>query len=123
MTGLSPAGEAAILTPLTTNAFVSLHISDPGTTGATEVSGSGYARQGPVAFSNTGNEPTVAANTAIVTYPAATGSGWGTITYFGIWTAATAGVFQGSGQLTAPTLVSSGDITRFVVGALTITAQ
>ena len=123
MVGLSPAGEAAILTPLTTNAFVSLHTADPGTTGATEVSGSGYARQGPVAFSNTGNEPTVAANTAIVTYPAATGSGWGTITYFGIWTAATAGVFQGSGQLTAPTLVSAGDITRFVVGALTITAQ
>ena len=40
MTGLSSAGEAAVLTPLTTTAYVSLHTADPGNTGASEVSGS-----------------------------------------------------------------------------------
>ena len=34
MTGLSSSGEAAVLTPLTTTAYVSLHTADPGNTGA-----------------------------------------------------------------------------------------
>jgi hypothetical protein len=122
MTGLSPAGEATVLTPLTTTAYVSLHTADPGTTGASEVSGGAYARQGPVAFTNAGNEPTVASNSAIVTYPAATAA-WGTIGYFGIWTAATAGTFQGSGAVSTPKPVGIGDTARFVAGALTITVQ
>src|SRR4249919_604453 len=108
MPGLSPAGETAILTPLTTTAYVSLHTADPGTTGTSEVSGGSYARVGPVAFTNAGNEPTVASNSAILSFPAATGS-WGTIGYFGIWTAATSGTFQGSGALTTPKTVNSGD--------------
>jgi hypothetical protein len=70
MTGLSAAGEASVLTPLTTTAYVSLHIADPGTTGANEVSGGAYARQGPIAFANAGAEPTVASNSAILTFPA-----------------------------------------------------
>jgi hypothetical protein len=122
MSGLSPAGETAILAPLTTTAYVSLHTADPGTTGASEVSGGSYARQGPVAFANAGNEPTVASNSAIVTFPAATAA-WGTISYFGIWTAATAGTFQGSGALTAAKAINSGDTARFLANALTITAQ
>jgi hypothetical protein len=122
MTGLSPAGETAVLAPLTANAYVSLHTADPGTTGASEVSGSAYARQGPVAFTNAGSEPTVASNSAIVTFPAATGS-WGTVAYFGVWTAVSGGVFQGSGALTTPQAVNNGDTARFLTGALTITAQ
>ena len=124
MVGLSPAGEAAILTPLTTTAYVSLHTADPGTTGTNEISTSGtaYARVGPVAFTNAGSEPTVASNGAILTYAAATAS-WGTITHFGVWTAASGGTFQGSGALTTPKTVNSGDTARFAAGALTITAQ
>ena len=122
MVGLSPAGEGAVLTPLTTTAYVSLHTADPGTTGTSEVSGGAYARQGPVAFANAGNEPTVASNSAILTFPAATAS-WGTIGWFGIWTAATAGTFQGSGALTSAKPINSGDTARFLAGALTITAQ
>lgn len=122
MTGLSPAGETAVLAPLTTTAFVSLHTADPGTTGANEVSGGGYARQGPVTFANAGSEPTVASNSAIITYPAATAA-WGTIGYFGVWTAATGGTFQGSGAVTTPKAVNSGDTARFAANALTITAQ
>ena len=122
MTGLSPAGEAAVLTPLTTTAYVSLHTADPGTTGGSEVSGGAYARQGPIAFTNAGSEPTVASNTSILTYPAATAT-WGTIGWFGIWTAATGPTFQGSGALTTPKPINSGDTARFLAGALTLTAQ
>lgn len=122
MVGLSSTGETAVLTPLTTTAYVSLHTADPGNTGASEVSGNAYARQGPITFANAGNNPTVASNTAILTYPAATAS-WGTIGWFGIWTAATAGTFQGSGALTASKAIAQGDTARFLAGALTITAQ
>ena len=122
MTGLSSKGETAVLAPLTTTAYVSLHTADPGDAGASEVSGSAYARQGPVTFANAGNNPTVASNSAIVTFPVATGS-WGTVAYFGVWDAATAGNFRGSGAVTTPKAVNSGDTARFVAGALTITAQ
>ena len=122
MTGLSSSGEAAVLTPLTTTVYVSLHTADPGNTGASEISGGGYARQGPITFANAGSNPTVASNSAILTYPAATAS-WGTVSYFGIWTAASGGTFQGSGAVTTPKAVNSGDTARFAANALTITAQ
>jgi hypothetical protein len=122
MTGLSSAGETAVLTPLTTTAYVSLHTADPGDTGAGEVSGGSYARVGPVTFTNAGANPTVSSNSAILTYPAATAP-WGTIGYFGVWSALSGGTFRGSGAVTAPKAVNSGDTARFAAGALTITAQ
>jgi hypothetical protein len=122
MTGLSSGGETLVLSPLTTSAFVSLHTSDPGDSGTSEVSGSAYARQGAVTFTNSGNNPTVASNSAIVTFPVATGS-WGTITHFGIWSAVTAGTFRGAGAVTTAKAVNNGDTARFAAGALTITAQ
>ena len=121
MVGLSAYGEGQILTPLTTGAYVSLHTADPVLTGANELSGNGYARQS-CAFSNAGSEPTVASNSAIVTYPTATGN-WGTVTHFGVWDAVSAGNYRGSGALTASKAVNSGDTARFAAGALTITAQ
>jgi hypothetical protein len=122
MTGLSSVGETAVLSPLTTTAYVSLHTGDPGNTGATEVSGGAYARQGPITFANAGNNPTVASNSAIITFPVATAA-WGTIAYFGVWDAATSGNFRGSGALTTAKAVNSGDTARFAAGALTITAN
>jgi hypothetical protein len=122
MTGLSSAGEAAVLTPLTTTAYVSLHTADPLDTGGSEVTGGSYARQGPVTFANAGNNPTVASNSGIVTFPAATAA-WGTITHFGVWSASTAGTFRGSGAVSTPKAVGNGDTARFAANALTITAQ
>ena len=122
MSGLSPIGESEVLAPLIANAFVSLHSADPGSTGASEVTGGAYARQGPVAFSEAGNEPTVASNSAILTFPQATAA-WGVVSYFGLWTAASGGTFQGSGQLTTSAPVNNGDSARFLTGSLTITAQ
>jgi hypothetical protein len=122
MTGLSPAAEASVIAGLTGTAYVSLHTADPGPTGGSEVSGGAYARQGPVAFTSTGNEPTVASNTSIITFPTATAS-WGTVGFFGVWTAATVGTFQGSGALSIAKLVSSGETARFPANSLTITVQ
>ncbi len=116
---LSGKGETAILAPLTSSAYVSLHTGDPGDTGASEVSGGGYARQ-PVTFTNAGNNPTVASNSAVINFPTAT-AGWGTISYFGIWDAVTAGNFRGSGTMTAKN-VNLNDTARFLAGTLTITA-
>jgi hypothetical protein len=121
MTGLSSAGEALVLTPLTGTCFVSLHTADPLDAGSSEVSGNGYVRQSAT-FTNSGANPTVAANSAIITFPAATGA-WGTITHFGTWSLASGGVFRGSGAVTTPKAVSNGDTARFAAGALTITAQ
>lgn len=122
MSGLSSAGEAAVLAPLTATSYVSLHTGDPANTGANEVSGGAYARQGPVTFANAGSNPTVASNSAIVTYSAAT-TAWGTINFFGVWTALSGGTFLGSGALTTPKAVNIGDTPRFAAGALTITSQ
>lgn len=122
MPGLSSAGEAAVLAAIDANAFVSLHTADPGDTGANEVAGNGYARQGPVAFVNSGNNPTVAANTAIVSFPTATNP-WGSVTNFGVWTDAATGTFLGGGLLDAPKPVAAGDQVRFLTGALTLTAD
>ena len=41
MTGLSATGESDVLAPLIANAYVALHVADPGPTGASEVTG-GY---------------------------------------------------------------------------------
>ena len=122
MVGLSSKGEAAVLTPLTTTAYVSLHTADPTDTGLNEVVGGGYGRVGPVTYSNAGANPTVASNSAIVTYQPAT-QPWGTITHFGLWDAAVAGNFRGSGALQTSKPVNAGDTARFVAGALTITVN
>ena len=122
MTGLSSAGEAAVLTPLTTTAYVSLHTADPGDLGANEATGGAYVRQGPIVFANAGNNPTVASNSALLTFPQATAA-WGTIGYFGLWTAVSGGTFRGSAALTAPGPVNNADTVRFLPGSLTITVQ
>jgi hypothetical protein len=122
MVGLSSKGEAAVITPLVTTAYVSLHTADPGDTGANEVSGGGYARQGAVAFTNAGNNPTVASNSAIVTFPTAT-SAWGTISFFGLWDAATAGNFRGAGSVATAQPINIGDTARFLANTLTITVN
>ena len=119
MTGLSSAGETVVLAAIVTTATVSLHTGDPGDTGINEVTGGAYARQGPVAFTNSGSNPTVAANSAIVTFPVATAS-WGSVAYFGLWNGA---AFIGSGQITPFKTINNGDQARFQTGALTVTAQ
>jgi hypothetical protein len=121
MSGLSPHGEAAVLAAITTTAYVSLHTGDPGDTGAFEVVAPNYAREGPIAFTTTGSDPTVASNSVIVSYPTAS-QDWGSVSFFGLWDSATAGNFQGSNAVIPAKYVGAGDLVRFLAGQLTVSA-
>ena len=122
MSGLSSVGEADVLVPLTTNVYVSLHTGDPGDTGTAEVVGGAYARNGPVTFASAGFNPTVASNSTILTYPVATAS-YGTVSFFGVWTAVTGGNFLGSGSVDFPIPINTGDSARFYANTLTISVD
>lgn len=118
MAGLSGFGETIALNALLTGRFLSLHTGDPGNTGANEVSGGAYVRQS-VVFTLTGNNPTVAANNAVVQYPAATLT-WGAVGFFGIWSAASGGSFVGGWPVSLPKTIEVDDIARWDVGKLKV---
>lgn len=80
--------------------YVSLHTADPGTTGASEVSGGSYARvQTTFPSSTTGSS---AGSQVTINVPAGT-----TITHWGRWTAVTAGTFYEGGTLSATEVFGS----------------
>lgn len=88
----------------------------------TEPSGSNYARK-----SESNNDTLFPAasggsktNGADITFPTPSGS-WGVITDFFISDAASGGNILAYGALTSPQTVSSGNIVKFLTGALTIT--
>lgn len=90
--------------------YISLHTGDPGTTGANEVTGGTYTRQRP-AFNAAASGS--AKNTSAVEFtlmPTAT------VTYVGVWTAATNGTFMLGGALSASVSVTAGN-------TLTLTAE
>jgi hypothetical protein len=118
---LATTGESTVLTALLAARFVSLHTANPGNTGASEVAGGAYARQAAT-FVQAGNNPTVASNNAVVQYPTATAP-WGTVSFFGLWTAATAGTFLGYGTITTPKSIDTDDIARWEIGKLTVSTD
>lgn len=93
-------------------------------TGSTagEVSGGSYARVAVTA--NTTNFPAASggaiANGTAITFPQAT-AGWGTVTYFGILSAASAGNLLGWADLTTSKTISTGDTAQFAIGDVAIT--
>jgi hypothetical protein len=64
----------------------------------------------------------VASNNAILTYPVATAN-YGTINFFGLWTAASGGNFLGSGPVGFPIPINQGDSARFYANTLTVTVD
>ena len=94
--------------------FLSLHSGDPGTTGANELSGGGYARQAitwaAASGGSVGNAGTASFTTA----------GNVAVTYFGVWSAATGGTYYVGGALTAA--VTATTIT-VAAGAITVSAS
>ena len=91
----------------------------------TEVSGGAYARQS-VAWTLSTGGVAQAANTAALTFPAAT-TNWGTATHCGIYDAATSGNLVAYETLTAadfstanPKTINSGDIFKIDAGNLKI---
>lgn len=73
--------------------FVSLHTADPGTTGANEVSGGSYARKA-ASYATASGSSKPSSNAQAFPVPPAT-----TVSHFGLWSAASGGVFYGGGPL------------------------
>lgn len=99
-------------------AYVSLHTADPGTTGASEVSGGTYARVAVTWGAPSGGS---VANTGAlsINLPAST-----TASYFGVWSASSAGTYYIGGALSpAVTTGASAGTVTIAVGALTVTAS
>lgn len=115
--------------------YVSLHTTattDAG--GGTEVTGGSYARVAvtaslanfagtqsagsTVASSGTGG---ATSNNGTITFPAPTAT-WGTVGWFGIWDASTAGNLLFHGALTTAKTINNGDAApSFAAAALTLT--
>jgi hypothetical protein len=104
---------AAVLVPGTTY-YASLHHGSPGTTGANEFTGGGYARQAVVFGAASGG---VVANNAALSW---TNLGTSSADYVGFWTAASGGTFLGAIAASSPP--TANPITA-AIGALTPTAN
>lgn len=104
--------------------------SDAG--GGTEVTGNNYARvqvtSGTSAWNNTQGNTTGASagtdgtieNAATITFPTPTPSGWGTVTHWGVYDAASGGNLLFYAALTASKVINSGDSVSFAAGALSL---
>lgn len=103
----------------TTNwGYVSLHTGDPSTTGANEVTGGTYARVAVTWNAPSGGTVTNATAVAI-NLPAST-----TASYFGVWTAGTAGTYYIGGALSpAVTTGGSAGIVTIAIAALSVSAS
>lgn len=115
---------AATYTPPAT-LYVALYTAAPDDAGAggTEVSGTGYAR---VAVTNNLTNWPAAVNSqkgngTEISFGTVGAGGWGQITHFGVYDAASGGNFLGAGELDTPITANEGDTVRFQAGALAIT--
>ena len=99
-------------------AYVSLHTGDTSTTGANEVTGGTYAR---VAVTwNAASGGSVTNNGALsLNLPAST-----TASYFGVWSASTAGTFYVGGAL-SPSVTTGGSAGTVTIasGSLSVSAS
>ena len=99
-------------------AYVSLHTADPGITGASEVAGGSYARVA-VAWGAPSGGSVANTGALAINLPAST-----TATYFGVWSASSAGTYYIGGALSpsVTTGASAGAVT-VAIGALTVSAS
>lgn len=108
-TAENAAGNGALVAG--TTYYLSLHSADPGTTGANEFTGGGYARQA-ITFNTWASG--ASANAASAAVPNA---GTTAATHFGVWSASTLGTYEIGGQLASS--VTAASIT-FAAGAITV---
>ena len=102
------------------NVYLGLSIASMGEDAAgTELSGNGYARVA-VAFDAASGGTTD--NTAVVDFPACTGSNWGAVAYWSIWDASTGGNMLLHGAFTSAKTIEVNDVLRVAAGDLDITA-
>ena len=99
-------------------AYISLHTADPGTTGASEVTGGSYARVAATWNAPSGGSVTNS-NALSINLPAST-----TAAYFGIWSAITVGNYYIGGALTpSVTTGASAGVVSIAIAALSIAAS
>lgn len=101
--------------------YVALSTADPTDdgSGASEPSGSGYARVETAGADWDASSGGATANANAITFPEASGS-WGTVTHFALYDAATDGNMLAHGALTASKTISSGETPRFAAGDLDV---
>jgi hypothetical protein len=106
-------------TPFTLSSYLGLHVGDPGTTGANELSGTGYARLAlsPSHFTTPAGTGQISNTTAMTFLNLPTG----TVAYFGVWDALTGGTFVQGGLLTQAQGV--GPTVAFIVSAHMLVLQ
>jgi len=99
--------------------YVSLYTSEPGDDDSgSEVSGFGYARVAMTGgWTNVSGTST---NTALVTFPTASGGSWGILTHFGVHDASSGGNLLVYGALDTPTNIADTNIAEFAAGALSV---
>lgn len=105
---LNDTAKNAMLDHLSTLAvYVSLHTADPGATGLNEVTGGSpaYARKS-ITWNAAATGNLDSSNQPVLDVPAST-----TVTHLGFWSAATAGTFYGSSDITDETFAGQGTYT------------
>jgi hypothetical protein len=105
--------------PTTGWGFISLHTADPGTTGASEVAGGTYVRVAVTWTASSGGSAASNAGALTINLPAST-----TASFFGIWSASSAGTYYIGGALT-PTVTtgaSAGTVT-FAIAQITVASS
>lgn len=112
--------------------YISLHTANPTDAGSFETTGSGYARATVASsllnwkstqndsLASTGNTGQTS-NSAAITFGSPGVGGWGTVTHFAIWDAATGGNAYMYGALTITKTINQADTLSFAIGAITVT--
>lgn len=111
--------NAAFASP--TSVYISAHTTSPLDDGSgAEISGDGYARVTVTAGFSAASGGTTD-NDAAITWPAASGGNWGTITHIGVWDAASNGNLLFHGALGASVVINDGDTLEIAAGDLDVT--
>lgn len=98
--------------------YVSLHTADPSTTGASEVTGGTYARVA-VTWNAASSGSVTQSNALSINLPAST-----TASYFGVWSASTAGTYYIGGALSPSiTTGASAGVVTIAAGSLSVSAS
>jgi len=132
MTALSTYAELKILDLLfkntsytSPNAYIGAFTSDPtDSASGTECSGSGYARvqiDNKTSSASAGADNSSITNSSAITFPAASGGAWGTVTHIGIFDASSSGNLLAHGALAASKVISDGDVLQLNASSLVIT--
>jgi len=132
MTALSSYAEKKLLDHVFKNtaytvpqAHIGLFTSDPtDSASGTEASGSGYARiriDNKMSSATSNPDNSQITNSSVITFAAASGGAFGTITHIGIFDASSSGNLLAHGVLAASKVISDGDTFQINASGLVIT--